>query len=1630
MSALWKRGLGMSKQNWWMKASIGLEAPLLFLSISFILMFIALSLSVSMANAAGNLYITDVYLPPSLNTGDAYISVSFYNDGYSGVPVTVTAWDNVYSFDSKTITSSTPGINTISLKWGGTKTLGEHKILVSVGLMAGETNTSDNSRGITTFVSDYGRTLAVNSIPIKYNILYDYDIQNEANLKLERPVVHSIRSVNRETVSFLSDYKNYLDFAKVIITLDDLKQPFELVDAAVKLKLAEMGLAVIVPPITYKEIGLALLCIVAPIADYNYQLWDESFKNMGEHKYLDGNAHILLAYNLERRDENNIVYATPHWFYLNSSDMWIEFKSLPEVPFGIGLNDKFNETITGYVSNITTTISSITITDSYYGDRDEDGFAKLYHKTVGSTGWIDDGVMLRGSNNYTKTILNLTPNSAYDIKINYSDPDEVNGTNPIQNTSIRTSSSSDALRTIVDVISENYTCNSITIEGMYFGDSDSDGSATLYYKRTASNSWTNAGLMAKSADRYTKTISGLSENTNYDVQISFADPDGIMGTNPIQKNSINTGLCGSGYPPTPVLYDPGTINSDGNYQVKWSYLASATYYELEESGANSQIYNSSAPVQYFSGKGNGIYYYRARSCNKLGCSPWSNTENLEVLITASPLENSYSGYVYTGSALNPKDTGVTHTLGNWKIEVINRLNYDITGSQSAVAKVFLGSNQRSSRTIPFHGTTYSTYSDEFVDEALQLSLNNAGRCHIGADLYYCEEIIMATRTSSVYATPSSLTMAPGENKTFSLTITKPYSIDEYYFYSPDSSKNWVTKKSGTNFEVSVLPNASNGTYLLTIMIISGRETFSVMDYKINVIKPNQAPNQPMNPSPATGANSQAIDLTLSWIGGDPDGDAVTYTVFLDSGENPATQRCQTSYTSCMVSGLEYNTQYNWKVVADDTISAPVSSTIWTFITKNSPNNAPYQPSNPYPASNDVNQSSNLTLIWKGGDPDGNTLTYTIYLDKNANPTTNIYQGTYESYSLMNLSPNTTYYWKVTTFDGSLSDSGPVWQFTTSTASESTAPAPNVIFEDDFESYDAGNYPASPWYNIFSGAYGTVSTENAYSGTKSFKTQGNYGWSRSDAIPLSPITKIGYEVSIYPMGQDAMLTLNNRNIGSWGSHDANINFATDGHVYGGGIDLGTYNMNQWYKVRVNADFDSQKMDIYVDGIYKGTGTVVGEYPLAPGEVRYNSLALESRWFSDPGIYYDDVKVFDLTNETSIDLSNSGGGTWQHSKNLAITNLGDALTHYQVLVNLTGNSFPIEANTSGADIRFTDANNSELAYWIENWDFTNRSGQVWVNVTNVPSGVSSLRMWYGNPNATSSSNGDTTFEFFDDFEGDLDKWSKSGLFGIGAPNVSNKYLEFWSDSKEYTHMWSDWNNSLKYFEARFEAKLPLQSVEGNFHINFISNKSSNDDIGCNAGEYYYRLRFYGSTYPSMYDDNFDKCIDGQLTHSIIHFGYNTIPDWKEIKIIVNESGVFVKIGSDFYSASDTSFETFDRIYLMGCDTNHKYFDDLYIRKYTSAEPYIAGYINGTVQNNSTGIAEAIVTTNTNISTKTNASGFYSMLLPLGEYHLTAVSEPRFYVNNSVIVNAVAGYETIQDIELLKKQTGNITGSALAK
>ncbi|RLJ04578.1 MAG: hypothetical protein DRP18_04535, partial [Candidatus Aenigmatarchaeota archaeon] len=137
------------------------------------------------------------------------------------------------------------------------------------------------------------------------------------------------------------------------------------------------------------------------------------------------------------------------------------------------------------------------------------------------------------------------------------------------------------------------------------------------------------------------------------------------------------------------------------------------------------------------------------------------------------------------------------------------------------------------------------------------------------------------------------------------------------------------------------------------------------------------------------------------------------------------------------------------------------------------------------------------------------------------------------------------------------------------------------------------------------------------------------------------------------------------------------------------------------------------------------------------------------------------------------------SWQYRKPITITEQsGNTLTDYQVAINITYDS---EMQSDFDDLRFTWLNETsgdeqEIPYWIESkvdsdWAY------VWIKVPEIPAnGEATVYMYYGNSDATSESNGDNVFEFFDDFEGtslDTSKWEVTSS-RAGSYSVSNSKL----------------------------------------------------------------------------------------------------------------------------------------------------------------------------------------------------------------------------------------------------------------
>ncbi|MEM0481238.1 MAG: DUF2341 domain-containing protein, partial [Candidatus Aenigmatarchaeota archaeon] len=133
-----------------------------------------------------------------------------------------------------------------------------------------------------------------------------------------------------------------------------------------------------------------------------------------------------------------------------------------------------------------------------------------------------------------------------------------------------------------------------------------------------------------------------------------------------------------------------------------------------------------------------------------------------------------------------------------------------------------------------------------------------------------------------------------------------------------------------------------------------------------------------------------------------------------------------------------------------------------------------------------------------------------------------------------------------------------------------------------------------------------------------------------------------------------------------------------------------------------------------------------------------------------------------------------------------NSGKNLTDYQVLITLDTASLISAGKMKSdcGDIRFTDSDGTTLLnYWIES-GCNSTNTRIWVKVPNIPaSGTKIIYVYYGNPSATSLSNGDLVFDFFDDFRNansiNTSKWVISAGTSNDVIAVGSGYLRIYSD-----------------------------------------------------------------------------------------------------------------------------------------------------------------------------------------------------------------------------------------------------------
>ena len=192
---------------------------------------------------------------------------------------------------------------------------------------------------------------------------------------------------------------------------------------------------------------------------------------------------------------------------------------------------------------------------------------------------------------------------------------------------------------------------------------------------------------------------------------------------------------------------------------------------------------------------------------------------------------------------------------------------------------------------------------------------------------------------------------------------------------------------------------------------------------------NQPPNTPDNPQPNDGAIDIGIDTTLSWSCTDPENDPLSYDVYFGTSDPPGLVNSGQSAATYDPGTLDYDVQYFWKIVAHDDNANSTEGAVWDFTTV--ANQPPFQPYNPLPPDNSVDQPLDAVLTWSCSDPENDPLTYDVYFGTMDPPALVVAGQSDTIYDPGLLNYAVQYFWKIVAHDDNAnSTEGAVWDFTT------------------------------------------------------------------------------------------------------------------------------------------------------------------------------------------------------------------------------------------------------------------------------------------------------------------------------------------------------------------------------------------------------------------------------------------------------------------------------------------------------------------------------------------------------------------------------------------------------------------------
>jgi len=294
-----------------------------------------------------------------------------------------------------------------------------------------------------------------------------------------------------------------------------------------------------------------------------------------------------------------------------------------------------------------------------------------------------------------------------------------------------------------------------------------------------------------------------------------------------------------------------------------------------------------------------------------------------------------------------------------------------------------------------------------------------------------------------------------------------------------------------------------------------------------------------------------------------------------------------------------------------------------------------------------------------------------------------------------------------------------------------------------------------------------------------------------------------------------------------------------------------------------------------------------------------------------------------------------GSWQYRRPITINNTqnSNSLTDYQILVTVDTATLISDGKMRSdcGDIRFVDSDDStKLSYWIES-GCNSSNTKIWVKVPSIPaSSTKTIYMYYGNPNATSESNGSAVFDFFDDASSDkTDEYTRtapySWSYGEGYLTWNSGYYTGNITTSGGATYWVHSTQVPENFS--FYAKVKDPHTSDNTQVGIAIHGNTENILA---------RRVYAGTIQVINLFREDSSGSYKICESNID-ATNTNWHKLEMKKFGNTWKIYYddsEICSGTYTPADSNYHV--SLYIAWNSNTEVYWDDIRVRKYTDPEP----------------------------------------------------------------------------------------------